>query len=553
MLLRRGGDADGFHLSPAEWSWAAAAVLAWGLTSIWLGKDTGWDFRNYHWYDAYALVHARLGFDVAVAHQATYFNPLLHVPFYLLAGHVGPTAAVFYTGATQGLIFLPLYLLVRSSLLTPAPAPAPAPAQRVVALLLTLAGMTGSTLVSMIGKTSYDQSVLSVLVLGGLALLVAGRESLREASQRCFRLSALGGFLVGMAVGLKLTEAPFAIGLGFALAVAPGSLAARGVRLLAGALGGLAGVLTTGGYWFVTLLRTTGNPVFPFFNDVMKSSLIAAGSYRDERFIPEGWRDTLSFPFRFLQDYQVADDAPFHDLRIPLVYILVALVTLLFALRRTAREPLLQPAATALLFAFMTGSYVAWIDQFAVYRYLVLLEILAPLAIAGAVGLLPFAKPARWTIVGALLAISVVTGRYDPGPHAKLDAPYVQLPALPIPHPKTTMILMTGEEPLAYLIPSLPPEIPVLRIDGLIAGPFDGSRMTAAMRARVQAHRGDLFLIASDDDAMVDEEKAAREAVAAYDLRIAGSACLRFTTNLGGPYRFCPLVPADSTPPHPAI
>jgi hypothetical protein len=543
VLPRRGGDAEGFRLSPAEWSWVGAAVLGWGLASIALGKDTGWDFRNYHWYDAYALLNARLGFDVAVAHQATYFNPLLHVPFYLLAGHVGPAAAVFYTGATEGLIFLPLYLLVRAALAGPAPS---RPGE---AHLLTLAGMTGSTVVSMIGKTSYDQSVLSVLVLGGLAVLITGREALREASRHGFAVAALSGVLVGMAVGLKLTEAPFAIGLGVALAVGQGSLAARGLRLAAGALGGLAGVLATGGYWFLTLFRATGNPVFPFFNDVLKSSLIASGSYRDERFIPEGWRETLSFPFRFLLDYRVADDAPFHDLRIPLVYALLPLAALLVALRRAAREPLLQPSATLLLFAFMAASYVAWIDQFAVYRYLVLLEILAPLAIAGAVGLLPVAKAARWAIIVALLGIAFVTGRYEPGPHAKLDAPYVQLPNLPIPHPKTTMILMTGEEPLAYLIPSLPPEIPVLRIDGLIAGPFDGSRMTAAMRARVQAHRGDLFLIASDDHAMVDEEKAAREAIAAYDLKIVASTCRRFTTNLGGPYRFCPLIAAG--PPHP--
>ena len=30
---------------------------------------------------------AHLGFDVAVAHQATYYNPLLDIPFYWLATH----------------------------------------------------------------------------------------------------------------------------------------------------------------------------------------------------------------------------------------------------------------------------------------------------------------------------------------------------------------------------------------------------------------------------------------------------------------------------------
>jgi len=141
-------------------------------------------------------------------------------------------------------------------------------------------------------------------------------------------------------------------------------------------------------------------------------------------------------------------------------------------------------------------------------------------------------------MVGGLVAVTLATGRYDPGLHAKLGSPYVQIQGLTIPHPDKTMILMTGEQPLAYLIPSLPAEIPVLRIDGLLAGPFDGSGMTKDMKARVATHRGDLFLIAD-----ADERKAAREAIAAYHLRIVESECRRVTTNLGGPYQFCPLVP----------
>ena len=52
-----------------------------------LGKDTSWDFRNYHWYAPYALLNHRMGIDVAVAHQASYYNPYLDIPFYWLATH----------------------------------------------------------------------------------------------------------------------------------------------------------------------------------------------------------------------------------------------------------------------------------------------------------------------------------------------------------------------------------------------------------------------------------------------------------------------------------
>ena len=59
------------------------------------------------------------------------------------------------------------------------------------------------------------------------------------------------------------------------------------------------------------------------------------------------------------------------------------------------------------------------------------------------------------------------------------------------------MVLMTGEAPMGYLVPSLPRQIPVIRIDGWLIQPQDGSRLTAEARARVAAFKGDLYLIAN--------------------------------------------------------
>src|SRR5580704_4986440 len=139
-------------LSRSELAFIGVVILAFGCISILLGKDDGWDFRNYHWYDAYAFLHARLGFDVAVAHHATYYNPLIHLPFYWLATAGTSWLALFYVGALQGLNVLPLYLLARSALIPPN--------NQWLAAALALAGLFGSTVLSMIGNTSYD-TVLS--------------------------------------------------------------------------------------------------------------------------------------------------------------------------------------------------------------------------------------------------------------------------------------------------------------------------------------------------------------------------------------------------------
>ena len=74
-----------FRLSVQELLFLGGVMLFWGAFVIVLGKDTSWDFRNYHWYAPYAFLNNRMGFDIAVAHHASYFNPFLDIPFYVLA------------------------------------------------------------------------------------------------------------------------------------------------------------------------------------------------------------------------------------------------------------------------------------------------------------------------------------------------------------------------------------------------------------------------------------------------------------------------------------
>ena len=56
--------------------------LAAGLYVIAIGQDTNWDLRNYHFYNPFAYLTGRMGHDVAVSHVATYYNPLMYIPFY---------------------------------------------------------------------------------------------------------------------------------------------------------------------------------------------------------------------------------------------------------------------------------------------------------------------------------------------------------------------------------------------------------------------------------------------------------------------------------------
>src|ERR1051326_3550440 len=159
------------RLAPWELAFLAAAVLVWVGLVVFLGEDRSWDFRNYHWYIPYAFLHGRMGFDIAVAHQATYYNPFLDIPFYLLATYTPSWFAVGVLGAVQGASVVPLYLIARSMLRIER--------RKLAAALLALFCMTGSLTVGLAGTTYYD-NILSLLVLGGLAAIVCHRETLRD-------------------------------------------------------------------------------------------------------------------------------------------------------------------------------------------------------------------------------------------------------------------------------------------------------------------------------------------------------------------------------------
>jgi hypothetical protein len=517
-----------------EWLFLAGVIAFWAVFVVSHGEDRSWDFRNYHWYIPYAFLHGRLGFDVAVAHQATYYNPLLDIPFYWLATHTHAWFALGALGAAQGTNIIPLYLIARSILRIKQ--------REIVAAILSLLCMTGSLTLYLAGTTYYD-NVMSVFVLAGLALIVTERDRLRAGSLRHGAFIALAaGFLVGGAVGLKLPEAPFALGFAAALAILPGDWRHRGSRLLAGGLGGIAGTALFAGYWFGQMAHATGNPLFPYFNQYFHSPLALTASYRDMRFIPAGLKLQLLFPLLFSIDWRVADDLPFQDIRVGLAYVLVIVSLPLAALARMffpghAREPLVARDASVAILAFAAVSYVAWLKIFGIYRYILLLEILAPLLIVLCVEIWPLPERARLTIAGALLLGVVCLTRAEMADRAPVGDPYIQVTIPAIAHPDKTMILMTGETPLGYLAPSFPPQIPILRIDGWMIQPRDGSRLTVQARARVDRFRGDLYVVFNTFEAARN-----KDALANYGFAVRAAECRDIVTNLGGPYGFCPLI-----------
>jgi len=523
------------RLSAREYAFFGLALLFWAAFVILLGKDTSWDFRNYHWYAPYALLNHRMTIDVAVAHQASYYNPYLDVPFYWLATHTHAWVALGVLGAVQGANLIPLYLIARSALLVQA-----SPSDRkIMAGALSLLGLVGALTLTEFGTTYYD-NVMSVLVLAGVAILVVNRDALREGPLgHTAALSAAAGLLTGMAMGLKLPEMPFCVGFAAALVALGGGWKHQGVRLAAGGIAGIAGFAIFSGPWMLYMYHLTGNPLFPYFNEYWRSPLALAAPYRDLRFVPTTFWHQLFFPILFTFDWHVADDLGFQDIRVCVAYLTVIAATLIWLLKRQSRDPLMDKRVTAVLFAFSALAYFEWLRTFAIYRYIILFEMLSPLLIIGAVGLLPMPRKSRYLTLGAIAACCLLSARSDFLERAPVEDPYVQAALPPIPRPDHTMVLMTGDAPMGFIATTLPPAIPVLRIDGWMVQPRDGTVITKDMMRRVKAQLqggGDLYLIADAGDM-----PRAHDALADYHLAIRWPECQQFDTNLIGTYQWCPL------------
>src|SRR5258707_3841528 len=233
------------------WAVILGSLLA-GAAYAWLaGKETSWDWQNYHEYSAFALIIGRFNEDVAPGGIQTFLNPVAYVPAYLLRHYVGAPSWGMILGSIHGLNLALIYWFSRSVLGGAANA-------WTLAASVIIAAFGPMTL-SEVG-TSLADLLTAVPVIGGVGLIL----SARAEDRRSF---VLAGLLIGAAAGLKLTNMVFFIGAAGSLLFAARPLAALSYFLLGGAIGALG----TGGAWSWMLWQQFGNPGFPFYNTIFRS------------------------------------------------------------------------------------------------------------------------------------------------------------------------------------------------------------------------------------------------------------------------------------------
>jgi hypothetical protein len=77
----------------------AAMLLAGAASVLLLRQDSNGDLQNYHFYNGWAFVHGRLGWDLAPAQLQTFHNPLLDLPFYWMVATDWPPRLISFAMA----------------------------------------------------------------------------------------------------------------------------------------------------------------------------------------------------------------------------------------------------------------------------------------------------------------------------------------------------------------------------------------------------------------------------------------------------------------------
>jgi hypothetical protein len=502
----------------ARWSWPfalLACVFAAGLASVASRLDVNWDLKNYHFYDAYAFLTGRLGWDIAPAQLQTYHNPLLDLPFYYLVQEIpSPRVIAFLMASTTGVAAFCLLRILTALF------PKGIEDRALWIALAFVAGVTGSMGRSVIGTTmnEWPPAMLMMLSLAIVVAPAAARGSPRTAEV------ALASLLAGFAVGLKLTYGVFGLGFAFSLA-AFGTPRERFQRTILGGVFLLAGFLATYGFWGATLYREFGSPFFPYFNNFFHSPWAEPVALIDPNYGPRNVLQAIFFPLYFARESHLVSEVSFRDWRLATLLVLASLALVRWLWRRrlagaTAhRESDGTASAWRLLAVFTLVSYLAWLKLFGIYRYLVPLEMLSAPLIVGCVLYLVPGRNARRAVVVILVALLVGTTRSSSWGRLDFRGAYFDV-SVPDLAPRS-LVIMGFAEPMAYAIP-------FARSDARFVYPWNNfldynqhNLLAERARTMIREQRGPIYSMA-----FVGREKSVTELLDAYGLERDARSCL---------------------------
>ena len=475
------------------------ACIAFSLISLWHGQDSSWDVRNYHIYDAYAVLHSRIGFDMAPAGFQSYFNPLLDIPYFWMITHWPAPLAGLVLGAWGGLTYGLLYLIAYGVLIENDDVE-----RRQLASGLALAGALSVNIVFWIGSATGDVTT-TILVLAAFAIVIATWSRQLRGEIPIFLL-LLAGVLAGAAAGLKLTNAPYALALGLSMAIAPGSPRRKVMALISVCSGVALGLAVSIGWWWWLMFEKFGNPLFPQFSAWFPNGWSLPISIGDRRFLPRNFWEALIWPVILtINGSRVADTGPHQPLWIVvyLLYIVWLTRAVVGAVRRRKVRGELGAAhrdasASEFLLVLIGVSFLVWMKVFSIYRYTTPIAVLLPLAawiLWNQHTARKFNKRIMAWVIGLATAFGLFAGNHDIG-HDSWTYQALRITTPQLQSPNTSTVLLVTAPALSYPIAWLVTGFPQSLMFASVGSDFPASEgYWKTLRDRIRRRGGNIYAI----------------------------------------------------------
>jgi hypothetical protein len=519
------------------------AIVAAGYVSVRLGKDANWDLQNYHFYNGYAFVEGRLDHDLAPAQLQSFHSPLLDAAFYLMVrADWAPRVIAVVLALPAG---IGAYLI---ALITLRLFPGGFGEQFLLRGAAIAIACTGTMAIALLG-TTMNEWPCAALVMAALWLLLVDADQ----PQRPARRLVLSGIVAGVAAGLKLTAAPYAVGLCCALAAQSSPLRRRVIEAAGFGSAVVAGLLLSSGFWFYELWQRFNNPVFPYLNAWFRSPWFDAVDFPPRGYGPHSLVELMTFPFWLLKYHaSLITEMYLRDWRLAILYV-VALALLATTLYRRLRRPKLTsvagqlpkpvegaaaPGAWRLVCVFWIVSFAIWVYQHSNYRFVIPLELLMGPLIVGALQRTISRRLFAAFAAVATAALVILTARYPDWGHINFQRHYFYVEAPPLP--ERSMVILVGGAPMAYVIPFMRNDARFVGLNNnLTELAFHNHRYQRLVDETIDQHRGPLFSMSPTPDA----ETVLRTRGLSQDR----AGCELIRSNMPtSPIELCPLLRAGS-------
>jgi len=440
-----------------------AIPLFFGFFSLFLGQDRNWDLAAYHLYNGFAYLNDKFDIDLSVAHGHTFFNPLLDAGYFFLNTHFPPSFVGFVLGFLHGLVFLMLYIISKEALKD-----SQIKFSNFYLIFLSLVGCFTPNFLSGLGNSMGDNTT-AVLGLLSLTLIIKFWKIFSRISNLSLFILLLAGIFMGLSVGLKLTNAPFAVATCLSLLTYPfNNYKMKIIFASIFAISVAIGIFITSGFWFYFLWQKFHNPLFPQFSNFFPNEFSTV-TIMDQRWGPRSVFEYIFWPFITSYDYHRLGEGLVHQILWPLFF-LVTLTAFFFRVKKFDSNFLRIKKIGSVgifIFFFVLISYCLWMHLFSIQRYLVLAEILVPLSIYILISTL-FSTNFSKKLATFLLSFStliILLGGFGTWGHSRWSSYFLKSEKPKIENTELSTVLFTSQGmPISWIATQFPPNLSFVRV-----------------------------------------------------------------------------------------